>query len=339
MKKENNLYNYSTPKSGNEESSFFLTKGRITTVSLYLRIALSIGIYGLSYLIYHQFSNYFNDIVYGFVATLHMYLIPFFLVVFVLIQGAKRMHDINKSGWYFLIPLYNVYLSFEKGTLGSNNYGIDPKTIYNVTYFDELDDNLTEKNKQVLENKKNKDYSFVVFCALIFLIIITIIFQTKKQHNNTIDNFNTVDSTAIDTTSVAVDTVASTNTFDESEIVDIVKKPNNNEADAFSDSEINLEDEFEDIPNEDVLELVKDPRSKDVANVFWKRGFTLIDYSSNEPIFPELVNDQFIYKIYYSSNEDPTPHYGEFTKQELENHYYYKFINKASCLKFCNSKK
>src|SRR5688572_1335824 len=46
---------------------------------------------------------------------------------FVFIQGIKRMHDINKSGWYFLIPLYNIILCLEEGTRGPNAYGDDPK--------------------------------------------------------------------------------------------------------------------------------------------------------------------------------------------------------------------
>ncbi|MBL0739722.1 DUF805 domain-containing protein [Chryseolinea lacunae] len=46
---------------------------------------------------------------------------------FILIQGAKRMHDVGKSGWYFLIPIYNVILAFTDGTVGANEYGEDPK--------------------------------------------------------------------------------------------------------------------------------------------------------------------------------------------------------------------
>lgn len=46
---------------------------------------------------------------------------------FILIQGAKRMHDVGKSGWYFLIPIYNIILAFTDGTAGTNEYGEDPK--------------------------------------------------------------------------------------------------------------------------------------------------------------------------------------------------------------------
>lgn len=40
--------------------------------------------------------------------------------------GVRRMHDINKSGWYFLIPFYNVYLCTVIGDEGENQYGSDP---------------------------------------------------------------------------------------------------------------------------------------------------------------------------------------------------------------------
>ena len=40
--------------------------------------------------------------------------------------GVRRMHDINKSGWFYLIPFYNLYLCCLDGTVGENRYGRDP---------------------------------------------------------------------------------------------------------------------------------------------------------------------------------------------------------------------
>ena len=76
----------------------------------------------------------------------------------------------------------------------------------------------------------------------------------------------------------------------------------------------------------------------DVANVFWKKKYTLFDYISDEPINPLKKGGKIVYQIYYSSNEDPTPHFGEFTPEQLEKHLYYKFKNKQNCIKFCDSK-
>jgi len=37
------------------------------------------------------------------------------------------MHDVNKSGWFILIPIYNPILYCTAGTEGPNQYGSDPK--------------------------------------------------------------------------------------------------------------------------------------------------------------------------------------------------------------------
>lgn len=41
--------------------------------------------------------------------------------------GVRRMHDINKSGWFFIIPFVNIILACMPGTVGENAYGEDPK--------------------------------------------------------------------------------------------------------------------------------------------------------------------------------------------------------------------
>ncbi len=43
--------------------------------------------------------------------------------------GIRRMHDVGKSGWYLLIPIYNLILTFTDGEKGENQYGSDPKEI------------------------------------------------------------------------------------------------------------------------------------------------------------------------------------------------------------------
>jgi uncharacterized membrane protein YhaH (DUF805 family) len=40
---------------------------------------------------------------------------------------ARRMHDIGKSGWFMLIPIYNIVLLCRAGVTGENKYGADPK--------------------------------------------------------------------------------------------------------------------------------------------------------------------------------------------------------------------
>ena len=41
--------------------------------------------------------------------------------------GVRRMHDVGKSGWYLLIPIYNFILAVTEGDPHTNEYGPDPK--------------------------------------------------------------------------------------------------------------------------------------------------------------------------------------------------------------------
>lgn len=66
-----------------------------------------------------QFNNrYLGELV----AVIHIV-----TAIFSLVQGAKRMHDVGKSGWYALIPVYNLILAFFPGTPGNNQYGENPR--------------------------------------------------------------------------------------------------------------------------------------------------------------------------------------------------------------------
>jgi uncharacterized membrane protein YhaH (DUF805 family) len=41
--------------------------------------------------------------------------------------AVRRMHDLGKSGWFILIPIYNLVLAATNGDAGENKYGPDPK--------------------------------------------------------------------------------------------------------------------------------------------------------------------------------------------------------------------
>ena len=58
----------------------------------------------------------------------------YYLVVLVpsVAVAVRRMHDVGKSGWFVLIPLYNFILAISEGIKGENEYGLDPKTIENL---------------------------------------------------------------------------------------------------------------------------------------------------------------------------------------------------------------
>jgi hypothetical protein len=76
----------------------------------------------------------------------------------------------------------------------------------------------------------------------------------------------------------------------------------------------------------------------DSANVFFNKKYTLFDLITNEPIYPINKNGTLVYQIYFSSNEDPRPYFGEFTPEQLSLHLFYKFKNRENCMRFCDSK-
>jgi uncharacterized membrane protein YhaH (DUF805 family) len=41
--------------------------------------------------------------------------------------AVRRAHDCGRSGWFLLIPFYNVWLFFESGEQGANRFGDDPR--------------------------------------------------------------------------------------------------------------------------------------------------------------------------------------------------------------------
>jgi uncharacterized membrane protein YhaH (DUF805 family) len=40
--------------------------------------------------------------------------------------AVRRVHDVNKSGWFILVPVYNLILYIRKGDEGENRFGPSP---------------------------------------------------------------------------------------------------------------------------------------------------------------------------------------------------------------------
>lgn len=58
--------------------------------------------------------------------------------------GVRRMHDTGKSGWFILIPIYNLVLACTEGDQGDNEYGPDPKNEGSSMNDSALDSHLTK---------------------------------------------------------------------------------------------------------------------------------------------------------------------------------------------------
>ena len=41
--------------------------------------------------------------------------------------GIRRMHDVDRSGWWIICPIVNLVFAVTDGTTGPNQYGPDPK--------------------------------------------------------------------------------------------------------------------------------------------------------------------------------------------------------------------
>ncbi|SKC08139.1 Uncharacterized membrane protein YhaH, DUF805 family [Sphingobacterium nematocida] len=54
-----------------------------------------------------------------------LFLIP--LLWFSVAQAVKRCHDRGNSGWYLIIPFYTLWMAFGDSSVGTNEYGTNPK--------------------------------------------------------------------------------------------------------------------------------------------------------------------------------------------------------------------
>ena len=101
------------------ESNLYSTEGRIRRLTYWARMIVATAV------------NILAQIITVVDPSLSMLCLIIILIVsiFSIIQGFKRMHDVGKSGWYILIPLYNLILAFTEGTHGDNEYGENSKEI------------------------------------------------------------------------------------------------------------------------------------------------------------------------------------------------------------------
>ena len=52
---------------------------------------------------------------------MYLFIAPLFIPL--LAAGVRRMHDVGRSGWFMLVPIYNLVLLCTDSNPGSNKYG------------------------------------------------------------------------------------------------------------------------------------------------------------------------------------------------------------------------
>jgi uncharacterized membrane protein YhaH (DUF805 family) len=51
----------------------------------------------------------------------YLFILPLWLPLFA--AGIRRIHDTGRSGWFILVPIYNLILMFTPSNPGTNKYG------------------------------------------------------------------------------------------------------------------------------------------------------------------------------------------------------------------------
>lgn len=64
----------------------------------------------------------------GMMAQFRVFLAVYVLLgIVMIVENARRLHDVGYSGWWQLIPFYMVLVAFYRGQVGANKYGPDPR--------------------------------------------------------------------------------------------------------------------------------------------------------------------------------------------------------------------
>lgn len=113
--------------------------------------------YGLSFILFMISYVVINVIIMigegrGVIVLLRIIYIP--MLYFTFAQGAKRCHDLGDSGWWQLIPFYNLRMLFTDGIVGENPYGENPKGIEVVKLTKE---EIIEQAQRATETNKTKE--------------------------------------------------------------------------------------------------------------------------------------------------------------------------------------
>jgi uncharacterized membrane protein YhaH (DUF805 family) len=138
----------------------FSFTGRIRRLEYILSVMIAVSAFWLMSVIFMLFTGY-NFLSGGFLhitgSAAVLLIIILFITIFLLAQGAKRSHDIGLSGWWQLMPLYDIVLIFFAGTKGPNRDGPDPRLLSSSPPLPSLAPNF---RLEAIRNLKSSGKSF-----------------------------------------------------------------------------------------------------------------------------------------------------------------------------------
>jgi uncharacterized membrane protein YhaH (DUF805 family) len=158
----------------NSEQGFLKTTGRISRVSFLARYFWFSGLFnflfaGLIYASNNHAASFINIL---------LTIVQIVLGVAVFIQAVKRAHDIGKSGWFLLIPFYNLIVFFQRGDDETNKYG--SPTNHSKQF-----------NSNIIYDNDNSDKKMVVTLAwlgsLFYIISILFVFWIARPQIQSLD--------------------------------------------------------------------------------------------------------------------------------------------------------
>lgn len=102
--------------------------------------------------------------------------------------SVRRLHDVNKTGWYVFIPILLLIYSFFDSDINENKYGYNPKL--------EIDEELEEETEEeiMIKKEKSKKKMETIFIFMIFHFVVSTVLALYSKFDlySTPDGINVI---------------------------------------------------------------------------------------------------------------------------------------------------